>query len=303
MTKPRIVGSEHWTHNKGADLYLWRKRRAGRRKSQGTVILAHGSSMASTPNFDLQVKRRAGYSLMDYLAERDYDVWCFDFEGYGRSTKTRNVICGIERGADDLLAVTKAIRKLTKTRSFCLYGLSSGALRAALFAQRHPKLVKRIILDAFVWTGKGSPTLAGRRKKYAGVSPKSRRPVNPAFVRSIFTRDHPGTAYADVVRSYADAICALDDSIPNGTYIDMCERLPLVDPKKIAVPVMITRGQYDGIASFEDLADFFALLPNPDKQFVVMPGIAHASLLEKNHLITYYQIERFFSQPEPIYRA
>ena len=83
----------------------------------------------------------------------------------------------------------------------------------------------------------------------------------------------------------------------------MCERLPLVDPKKIAVPVMITRGQYDGIASFEDLADFFALLPNPDKQFVVMPGIAHASLLEKNHLITYYQIERFFSQPEPIYRA
>lgn len=93
-------------------------------------------------------------------------------------------------------------------------------------------------LTLSVWTEKGSPTLADRRKKYAGVSPKSRRPVNPAFVRSIFTRDHPGTAYADVVRSYADAICALDDSIPNGTYIDMCERLPLVDPKKITVPVM-----------------------------------------------------------------
>ena len=267
------------------------------------MLLVHGSSMASTPTFDLQVKSRPEYSLMDYLAERDYDVWCVDCEGYGRSTKTRRVSCGIERGARDLLAAANEIRRVGKASALHLYGISSGALRAALFAQKNPRRVKRLILDAFVWTGEGSPTLKERSKRFEGVASTSRRPVNPAFIKSIFTRDHPGTAYRDVIDEYAKAICALDDTIPNGTYIDMCERLPLVNPKKITASVMITRGQFDGIAHLDDLLEFFKLLPNPDKQFVIMPGIAHASLQEKNHDIVYYLIERFFSQPDPIFKG
>jgi hypothetical protein len=34
---------------------------------------------------------------------------------------------------------------------------------------------------------------------------------------------------------------------------------------------MIVRGEHDGIASEEDLLDFFRQLPNPDRQFVVLP--------------------------------
>ncbi|MEK6710984.1 MAG: alpha/beta fold hydrolase [Nitrospinota bacterium] len=303
MARTLIEGSAHWTRRAGADLYLWRKRRRGLRSPKGTVLLVHGSSMASTPSFDLQVRGEPGTSLMDHLARRGFDVWCVDFEGYGRSTKHRPVHCGIERGADDLLAAARAIRKASGAKAFMLYGISSGALRAALFAQRNPRLARRLALDAFVWTGEGSPTLAERRKRFAGVAPESRRPVDPAFVESIFTRDHPGTATPRVVRAFAQAVCALDDSIPNGTYHDMCERLPLVDPARIACPVLITRGQYDGIASFGDILEFFRLLPNPDKQLTVMPGIAHASLQEKNRAIVFHHIERFFSQPDPIYAA
>ena len=127
--------------------------------------------------------------------------------------------------------------------------------------------------------------------------------MNRKFIESIFTRDHPGTVYPDVVKAFARAVCELDESIPNGTYIDMCERLPLVDPEKIASPTLITRGQYDGIASFEDILSFFERLLNPDKQLAVMPGIAHASLQEKNRLIAYGLIEGFFSREEPIYRG
>ncbi|MBI3128304.1 MAG: alpha/beta fold hydrolase [Candidatus Tectomicrobia bacterium] len=303
MARTVIEGSEHWARREGADLYLWRKRQKGLRAAKGTVLLAHGSSMASTPSFDLQVKGRSDTSLMDHLARSGFDVWCVDFEGYGRSTKDRPVHAGIERGADDLLAAAKAIRRISGARDFMLYGISSGALRAALFAQRNPRLVRRLVLDAFVWTGEGSPTLAERRKRFAGVAPESRRPVNPAFVESIFTRDHPGTAEKQIVQAFVRAVCELDDSIPNGTYIDMCERLPLVEPEKICVPVLITRGEFDGIASFEDILEFFRRLPNPDKQIAVMPGIAHASLQEKNRMIVFHHIERFFGQPGPVYKG
>ena len=83
----------------------------------------------------------------------------------------------------------------------------------------------------------------------------------------------------------------------------MCSKLPLVDPAKIAVPTIIMRGEFDGIAGFDDLIEFFKLLPNPDKQFAVMPGIAHATFQEKNYRTVYHILHAFFAQPQPVYRA
>src|SRR6185312_7703973 len=123
------------------------------------------------------------------------------------------------------------IQKLRGPRPLLVYGISSGALRAALFAQRHPEMVVRLALDAMVWTGEGSPTLAERKKKLPEFQAKNRRPIDRAFVHSIFTRDHPGTADDNVVEAFASAILALDDSVPTGTYVDMCSKLPIVDPE------------------------------------------------------------------------
>jgi alpha-beta hydrolase superfamily lysophospholipase len=106
-----------------------------------------------------------------------------------------------------------------------------------------------------------------------------------------------------VVEAFADAILALDDSVPTGTYLDMCAKLPVVDPAKITVPTIIMRGQFDGIASVEDLVEFFNRLPNPDKQFAVMAGISHASFQQINYRMVYHILHSFFTQPEPIYRG
>jgi pimeloyl-ACP methyl ester carboxylesterase len=240
---------------------------------------------------------------MDWFAARGFDCWCVDMEGYGRSTKDRDNNAPIAQGADDCFAAASYIAELRGSRPLLVYGISSGALRAALFAERHPDRVKRLALDAMVWTGAGSPTLAERRKKLPEFQAKNRRPIDRAFVHSIFERDHAGTADKAVVEAFADAILALDDSVPTGTYVDMCARLPVIDPLKITVPTLIMRGQYDGIAGMGDLIAFFEKLPNPDKQFAVMPGIAHASFQQKNYALVYHLLLSFFSQPEPVYRG
>ena len=309
MNKPvtataAIRGEEHWTNN-GPDvrLFLWNKCAGDPGKTIGTILFVHGSSMASQPTFDLQVPGRSESSAMDWFAARGYDTWCVDMEGYGRSTKTRDNNAPISNGADDCFAAASYIRTLRGKRPLLVYGISSGALRAALFAERHPDMVGRLALDAMVWTGEGSPTLADRRKKLAEFQAKNRRPIDRAFVHSIFTRDHPGTADDDVIDAFADAILKLDDSVPTGTYVDMCAKLPVCDPTKIKAATIVMRGQYDGIASFQDLVKFFEKLPNPDKQFAVMPGIAHASLQQKNYALVYHILLSFFSQPEPVYRG
>ena len=259
--------------------------------------------MAAQPTFDLQVPGRPDSSVMDFFARQNFDCWCVDMEGYGRSTKDRDNNAPIAQGADDCFAAATYIAKLRGKRPLLVYGISSGALRAALFAQRHPDLVARLALDAMVWTGEGSPTLAERKKKLPEFSAKNRRPIDKAFIHSIFDRDHPGTAEEKVIDAFADAVTALDNSVPTGTYVDMCSRLPVVDPEKITVPTLIMRGQWDGIASFEDLVAFFAKLPNPDKHFAVMPGISHASFQQKNYALVYHILWSFFAQPAPIYRG
>jgi len=309
MNKPvsppaAIRGEEHWT-NKGSDvrLFLWNKHAGDPSGPAGRILFVHGSSMASQPTFDLQVPGRQDSSVMEFFAALGFDTWCVDMEGYGRSTKTRDNNAPIAYGADDCFAAASYIHKLRGDRPLLVYGISSGALRAALFAQRHPKMVARLALDAMVWTGEGSPTLAERSKRLPEFRAKNRRPIDRKFVRSIFERDHPGTADDAVIEAFADAILALDDSVPTGTYVDMCANLPVCDPEKITAPTLIMRGEYDGIASLGDLVKFFEKLPNPDKQFAVMPGIAHASFHQKNYAICYHILASFFSQPVPIYKS
>jgi pimeloyl-ACP methyl ester carboxylesterase len=257
--------------------------------------------MAGQPTFDLQVPGRPYSSSMDFFADQGFDCWSVDMEGYGRSTKDRDNTAPIAQGADDSYAAAQYIQKLRGKRTLLTYGISSGALRAALFAERHPELVARLALDAMVWTGEGSPTLAERRKRLPEFQSKNRRPMSKDFIRSVFDRDHPDTAERHVIDAFADAVCALDDSVPTGTYVDMCSRLPVVNPEKITVPTMIMRGQFDGIASMQDLMKFFEKLPNPDKQFTVMPGISHASFQQKNYMMVYHILLGFFTQPKPVY--
>jgi pimeloyl-ACP methyl ester carboxylesterase len=296
-----VTGREHWTRKGDVKLFLWEKTAGDR--SNGTILFVHGSSMASTPTFDLHVPGRADSSVMDYFAERGFATWCVDMEGYGRSDKHRDINCDISNGADDLAAASAYIEKTTGAGPLLVYGISSGALRAALFAQQNPERVKRLALDAMVWTGEGSPTLEQRKKRLPEFRARNRRPMDREFVYSIFNRDHPGTAEDKVIEAFADAILALDDSVPTGTYVDMCANLPLVDPEKLTMPTIVMRGQWDGIASVKDLLSFFEKLPNPDKQFTVMAGISHASFQQKNYRLVYHILHSFFTQPEPLYRG
>ncbi len=159
-------------------LFLWEKYADSPHNKRGTILFVHGSSMASQPTFDLQVPGRPFSSAMDWFAARGFDTWCVDMEGYGRSDKDRDITCDIANGADDLAAASAYIQSLRKNDGFLVYGISSGALRAAMFAEAHPERISRLALDAFVWTGEGSPTLEQRRKKLPQFLDSKRRPID-----------------------------------------------------------------------------------------------------------------------------
>ena len=97
--------------------------------------------------------------------------------------------------------------------------------------------------------------------------------------------------------AFADAELAYGMTMPTGTYLDMCVNLPVVDPALISCPVLILRGEHDGIATEEDLVAFFGALKSDDKQMVVLPDQAHVGALGVNRHRFFHVLHGFLTLP------
>jgi len=294
--------NKEYIANKGdVKLQLYRRRMkepmAGERPLP-VLVMVHGSSISAMPSWDLHAPGAGEYSMMNVFTRFGYDVWAIDFEGYGKSSRTSGN-SDIKSGVADLAAAVPLIARETGVQKFHLMGESSGALRVAAFAAAHPERVDRAILGAYTYTGKDSPTLTERAKNLEFFKTHNTRPRPREMVASIFTRDMPGTGDPRVATALADAELKYGDSVPTGTYLDMTSKLPIIEAKLIKCPVLLARGQYDGIATEADILDFYSQLPNPDRQLVILPGVAHSLNLGYNRQLYWHVANAFLSLPKP----
>jgi pimeloyl-ACP methyl ester carboxylesterase len=150
---------------------------------------------------------------------------------------------------------------------------------------------------AFTYTGAGSPTLQKRAEQVDYFRTHNRRKRDREMIRSIFTRDKAGTTDLAVADAMADAELQFGDTVPTGTYLDMTANLPVVDPAKVSAPTLVVRGEHDGIATEEDLLDFYRKLPNADRQFSILPGLAHSLALGINRSLFWHCARAFLEMP------
>jgi pimeloyl-ACP methyl ester carboxylesterase len=282
--RPQYWTKEYWAEKGSVRLYLYRKRAEAPKQGQPplpVLFLVHGSSLSGRPTFDLDVPGGQEYSMMNAFAGYGFDVWTMDFESYGRSSRTDGN-SDIAEGVKDLKATTDLVMRETGQSRLHMFGESSGGLRVGAFAMAYPERAGRLILAAFTYTGQGSPTLTDRAKQLDFYRTHNRRPRDRDMIRSIFTRDKIGTADPAVGEALADVELPFGDSVPTGTYLDMTQNLPVVDPLKVHAPVLLVRGEYDGIATEEDLISFFTKLPNGDRELAIIPGMAHSVVLGYN---------------------
>jgi pimeloyl-ACP methyl ester carboxylesterase len=289
-----IWSAEYWARKGDVRLFIYRKRIGS--DARPVLFLVHGSSFCGRSSFDLTVPGRRDYSLMDKFAAFGFDVWTMDHENYGRSSRTASN-SDIASGVEDLIAAGEVVERETRRKRFHYYGQSSGALRAGAFANQRPDRVDRLVLDAFVWTGEGAPEIEKRRTRIAELRAHNQRPADRALYQSIFTRDMPGTSEPIVAEALADAEAKYGATVPTGTYLDMATKLPLVDPLKLQCAVQLIRGEFDGIATEEDLLAFYKALPNKDKQFVFLSGSTHVAALGINRHRLWHAMNAFLTMP------
>ena len=291
----KIIASDYWASKGAVKLYIYRKRLAGAGR-RPVLFLVHGSSFSGRGGYDLQVPGRDDYSMMDWFALRGFDVWTMDHEGYGRSTRTGG-FSDIASGADDLAAAFVVVARETGEAAPMVYGQSSGGLRAGLLAMRQPGAISRLILDGFTHTGDGAPEILRRRANMAQLRASPWREATEQTYVGIFSRDDPSTADPAVPAALAKYELALGNRIPNGTYLDMATKMPMIDPAKLTMPVQMTRAVHDGNATEADLLDFFGKLPSPDRQFIITDGVAHIAVLGINRVRVFHMMHAFLTMP------
>ena len=289
--EPKLISSEYWVKKGSVPLYIFRKRMEA---PKSVLFLVHGSSISSRPSFDLTPPGRGEYSLMNTFAQYGFDVWTMDHENYGRSDRT-GANSDIASGVEDLKAAVDLVVKETGREKIHFFGESSGGLRAGAYAMAQPNRVDRLVLGAFTYKGENSPTLKERAKQLDYYRTHNMRLRDRAMIQSISTRDKPGTSDPAVVEYLADLELKFGDQVPTGTYLDMTANLPVVDPAKVLAPVLLVRGEYDGIATIDDLSDFFKALPNGDRQFVILPGMAHSVVLGVNRQHFWHAMHAFLT--------
>ena len=265
------------------------------------LLLVHGSSISALPTYDVTLPDGERYSVMDVFAGYGYDVWAFDCENYGKSARTSGT-SDIASGAADILATLEVVKSETGVTKAHIFGESSGALRAALFAVQHPDRVDRLVLSAYTYTGKGSPTLAKRALDIERFKTVTRRTRDQPMINSIFERDKPGTSVPGMAAAIGAIELTFGDQVPTGTYLDMVANLPTVEPSDLHAPVMMITGEFDGISTMEDLLDFYEKLASADKQFIIMPATAHSVVWAKNRQLFWHWMQAFLTAPayEPV---
>jgi pimeloyl-ACP methyl ester carboxylesterase len=299
-------GSEIWSKAywaKKGDVPLWMfRKRVGEPKpgeaSRPVLFFVHGSSVTSR-GFDLNVPGHGEYSIMNEFARHGFDCWTMDHENYGKSGRTSGN-ADIASGVEDLKAAAEVLVRETGRQKYHFLGESSGALRAGAYAMAQPDRADRLVLAAFTYKGEGSPTLAKRAEQLDYYRTHNMRKRDRDMIRSIATRDKPGTSEAAAVEALADAEMPFGDQIPTGTYLDMTSNLPVVHPEKVLSPVLLVRGEYDGIATVPDIEEFFNKLPNGDRQFIILPGTAHSVTLATNRQLFWHVARSFLTMPTPI---
>ncbi len=274
---------KHTVMAAGHPMALWEKRAAN---PKGVIVLLHGRTWSSLPDFDLQVPGER-HSLMDALVAQGYAVYALDLRGYGATPRDGSGWDSPDRSADDLSAVLTWISKNSGVAGkAAVLGWSNGSTVAALCAQRHPNQFSALILTGY-WKHPDSTVMTGPDT----VTPLREKTTADAAASDFIA---PNAMSKRAIAAYVAAALKAD---PARTDWRRLEQFNAIDPAKLTTPTLLIQGELDPIAPSETQAAFFSRLGTADREWITMAGGDHASLIENMQPAFVAAVVNFLERP------
>lgn len=277
------------------------------------VLFVHGSSFPSGLSFDF---RMDGQSWMDWMAARGYDVYALDFPGYGLSDRyPATAAAGGPPGrarevARDVGGAVDAILRRTGSRQVLLVGHSWGGSVAARYAQDHAGKVAKLVLFATITprAASGAVAYADSVEALAPVARAAYEELTPAqriaAMDGLRPQHEPPQVHADVFSRWGAQWLASDGRTqgavrfpagPGADLADLQQGRSYYDPARLAMPVLLVRGEWDAWPNDADYGLLLAALAtSPHKQYTTIPRGTHVMHLEAARTQLYEAVHAFF---------
>lgn len=254
----------------GHPLAVWARVPAAPRAA---IVLVHGRTWSSRPDFDLQVPGLPR-SVLQSLADRGVAAYAVDLRGYGETPRDASGYLTPDRAAADVEAVLRWVaRRHPALPTPALLGWSNGAFVAYYVAHRSAALLSSLTL--FGYTPEIDVTFG------PGTLPAP--PVAPAVknTREAAASDFiaPAVTPPAVVAAFVTQALAADPIYAEWT----ADRFVTLTAAALRTPVLVLHGEHDPGADAETAEAFLAGVAAGRTRHVVLPGADHCAHLEDTH--------------------
>ncbi len=258
--------TRHTVAVEGHPLAVWAK---APDRSRAVMLLVHGRTWSTRPDFDLQVPGEEK-SLMDGLVALGIAAYGVDLRGYGETPRDGSGWLTPRRAAADVAHVLDWLQaRHPGLDAPALFGWSYGAMVAQLVAQLHPGRLSGLVLF-------GYPVRPGVDVSPPDATgPAPRRPTTAAAAASDFIV--PGAISQAAMDAFVAAALAAD---PIRADWRALEEWRLLDAAAVRTPTLLLDGEHDPLTRQDVQAALFDGLGVPDKAWVVLPGGDHAAFME-----------------------
>jgi pimeloyl-ACP methyl ester carboxylesterase len=282
------------------------------RSLQRPVLYVHGATFPSALSI---AHRFDGRSWRDALCDAGFDVWAFDFQGFGHSDRyaemdmepnANSPLCNAADAAEQLELVVRFILAHQPVSRLALISHSWGSMPAGRFAGKHPELVDR-------WVLFGPIARRPPRRYEAAPSAPAWRTVTVEDQWKRFVEDVPQGATPVLSRRHfeewgdryldSDATSRMQTPIgvkvPMGPFNDILRAWHgdlAYDPAQVRAPIAIVRGEWDGLVPDDDARWLFdAFKASPIRRDIKINRATHLMHLELMRPALYRETNEFLA--------
>jgi pimeloyl-ACP methyl ester carboxylesterase len=274
---------KHSVPSNGHPLAVWSRAPAAPR---AVLVLVHGRTWSSRPDFDLQVPGLQR-SVLASLAAQGIAAYAVDLRGYGDTPRDKTEFLTPKVAAQDVAAVVRwAASRHPNLPAPSLLGWSLGGAVAHLAAQTPGLSLSSLILFGFTM----DPGL-----KYETL-PAPAKPPRVKTTRTDALEDFisPQVTPPAVTAAFVTQALATDpvrmDWIREHEFNDL-------DPARLTMPTMILQGSRDPGVPLDITARFFQKIGAAQRQWTLLPGGDHAAQLEDTHAAFISAVVEFITRP------
>jgi pimeloyl-ACP methyl ester carboxylesterase len=253
----------------GHRVAVWQRKTAAANAPR--ILLIHGRTWSSVPNFDLRVPGEER-SFMDALSGAGLEVFAVDLRGYGATPRDATGFLTPDRAVADVTAVVTWIQQQDpRKKTPYLFGLSRGAMIAAMAAQKHPEKIAGVVLLGFGFDPDARAAQGDPAAKPARLPNTADNAASDFVTRDAYT----GTTLSAFVRAALQADPMMADWKDE-------HQFNAFSPARMQAPVLLVHGDKDPQAPMAIGTKLFTRFGSTDKWWVILPGADHAAHLEKS---------------------